>query len=196
MKYIVFDIETQNTFDEVGSSNPADLDISVISVYNSETGIVKSFLQENFSEMWPLFRETEAMIGYNSNHFDIPLLNKYYKRETGSDLTKIKSIDIMQSIKESFGRRVKLDDIANATLGKNKIAHGLEAVKWWKQGKIDEIIKYCEEDVLITHQVFLYAKENKILKLKDYISGKIINIPINTENWKPDIKESEPLSLF
>jgi DEAD/DEAH box helicase domain-containing protein len=196
MKYIVFDIETQNTFDEVGSPNPADLDISVISVFDSESNTVKSFLQENFKDMWPLFENSNAIIGYNSNHFDIPLLNKYYQKETGKDLNKLNSIDIMQSIKESFGRRVKLDDIANATLGKNKIAHGLEAVKWWRQGKIDEIIKYCEEDVLITHEIFLYAKENKKLKLKDNFTGKIIDIPIDTDKWSFENKHTEPLSLF
>jgi len=36
MRVIVFDIETQNTFDEVGSSDPADLDISCVVIHDSE----------------------------------------------------------------------------------------------------------------------------------------------------------------
>jgi DEAD/DEAH box helicase domain-containing protein len=138
--YLVFDIETRNTFQEVGSSSPADLDISVVSIYNSETDETSSFLQEDFNKMWPLFEKTSAIIGYNTEHFDIPLLNKYY----AGNLESIKSIDLMVYIKESLGRRPKLDDIAAATLGNKKSAHGLEAVKWWKEGKIKEIIKYCE----------------------------------------------------
>lgn len=191
MNYIVFDIETRNTFDEVGSPNPEDLDISVVSVYDSKTDAVTSYLQEELDNMWPLFEKTEAIIGYNSDHFDIPLLNKYYS----GDLGKIKSIDLLKDIRKSYGKRIKLDDVANATLGKNKIAHGLEAVKWWKQGKIDDIIKYCEEDVIITHQVFLHAKEHGFIKFKDF-GGNLIEIKIDTSDWKPAEKEPAMQSLF
>ncbi|NCS98591.1 hypothetical protein GW764_00205 [Candidatus Parcubacteria bacterium] len=193
MNYIVFDIETRNIFQEVGSSNPADLDISVVSVYDSKTGVVQSFTVEEFSNMWPLFENTDAMIGYNSNHFDIPLLNKYY----AGDLNEIKSIDLMVDIKKSFGRRPKLDDIAAATLGKGKISHGLQAVEWWKTGEIDKIKKYCEEDVIITKEVYEYARDNGYLKLKDKLSNEIIKIPIDTSDWKADENDSKVTkSLF
>lgn len=180
MKYIVFDIETQNTFPEVGSNNPIDLDISVTSVYDSRTDTIKSFLVEEFNKMWPLFENVDAIVGYNSNHFDIPILNKYY----GGDLYKIKSIDLMATIKESWGRRPKLDDVASATLGKNKISNGLQAVEWWKTGKIDKIKKYCEEDVLITKDIFEFARVNKFLKLKDKFKNQIIEIPIDISSWE------------
>lgn len=178
MKYVVFDIETRNIFQDVGSNDPTALDISVLSLYDSETQQTYSFLQEDFSKMWPFFERTDVLIGYNSDHFDIPLLNKYYP----GDLLRLKSIDIMKSIKESLGRRPKLDDVAHATLGKKKIAHGLEAVKWWKEGKIDLIKQYCEEDVLITKQLFEYIVQNKHIKLKDF-SGKKITVPIDTKGW-------------
>ncbi len=178
MHYLVFDIETKNIFSEVNSNDPVALDISVVSVYDSATDKVTSYLEQDFKNMWPLFENVDVMVGYNSEHFDIPLLNKYYS----GDLSKIKSIDLMVFIKNSLGRRVKLDDIAHATLGKKKIAHGLEAVKWWKEGKIDEIKKYCEEDVMITKQLYEFALANKFLKLKDF-KGEIIKIPIDTSTW-------------
>lgn len=179
MNYLVFDIETKNTFQDVGSNKAEDLDISVISVYNSADQSMQSFTEEDFAKMWPLFESTDAIVGYNSEHFDIPLLNKYYP----GDLNKIKSIDLMVYIRESLGRRPKLDDIAEATLGKKKIAHGLEAVKWWNEGKIDKIIKYCEEDVFITHDVFKFALENGFVKLKDF-RGETIEIRLDTSSWK------------
>lgn len=182
MNYIVFDIETQNIFQEVGSSDPADLDISVVSLYDSKTDSLHSFMIDEFSKMWPFFEGADAIIGYNSNHFDIPLLNKYY----AGDLNQIKSIDLLVDIRASLGRRPKLDDIAAATLGKNKISHGLQAVEWWKTGEIDKIKKYCEEDVMITKQVFDYAIKNGILKLKDKFSNQIIDIKIDTSDWKKD----------
>jgi hypothetical protein len=37
MRYVVFDLETQNIFQDVGSSDPAALDISVATVYDYGT---------------------------------------------------------------------------------------------------------------------------------------------------------------
>jgi DEAD/DEAH box helicase domain-containing protein len=175
MNYLVFDIETT---DAVGPGEITDMDISVISIYNSKDQSMQSFLEKDFGKMWKLFEETDAIVTYNGNHFDIPILNKYYS----GDLTQIKSIDMLVSIKESFGRRVKLDDIAAATLGTKKSAHGLQAVEWWKEGKIQEIIDYCEVDVKITKDVFEFAKENGFVKLKDF-TGKTIQIPLDTSSW-------------
>jgi DEAD/DEAH box helicase domain-containing protein len=193
MNYIVFDIETQNIFQEVGSSRAEDLDISVISVYDSKTDTIKSFTIEEFSEMWPLFENTDAMIGYNSDHFDIPLLNKYYH----GDLNEIKSIDLMVDIKNSYGRRPKLDNVAAATLGKGKISNGLQAVEWWKTGEIDKIKKYCEEDVMITKELFEYMRENKTVKLKDKFTNEVVEVLIDTSDWKADENDSKVTkSLF
>lgn len=175
MNYIVFDIETT---EGVGPGEITDLNISVVSLYDSRDKQIRSFVESEFGKMWKHFEGTDAIVGYNSNHFDIPILNKYYS----GDLSSIKSIDILESIRESYGRRVKLDHIAQATLGVQKTSNGLQAVEWWKEGKIDEIIKYCEADVKITTDVFHYAKENKVLKVNDY-RGKLVTIPINTGNW-------------
>jgi DEAD/DEAH box helicase domain-containing protein len=193
MNYVVFDIETQNTFDEVQSSDVTDLDISVISVYEKNTDAMKTFMIDEFSEMWPIFERADAIVGYNSEHFDIPLLNKYYS----GDLNHIKSIDLLVFIRESLGKRPKLDNVAAGTLGTNKIAHGLEAVEWWKTGEIDKIKKYCEEDVNITKQIFEYALKNKSLKVKARESDRIVEIPIDTSTWEDtDDKVAITKSLF
>jgi DEAD/DEAH box helicase domain-containing protein len=193
MNYIVFDIETRNIFSEVGSNDPKDLDISVVSIYEKKTNSMKSFLQEEFKNMWSIFESADAIIGYNSEHFDIPLLNKYYN----GNLSSIKSIDLMAAIKKSIGRRLKLDSVAEGTLGRGKIANGLEAVEWWKQGKIDLIKKYCEEDVMITKDIFEYALNNKKLLVKDKFTNKIIEIAIDTSDWiEIDEKPKLTKSLF
>jgi len=77
------------------------------------------------------------------NFFDTPILNRYYS----GDLTKIGSLDLLSEIKKSLGHRIKLDSVAEATLGRKKTGHGLEAMTWWKQGRFDDVIKYCTEDV-------------------------------------------------
>ena len=96
MRKIVLDVETKNTFQEVGTSDPAALDISLLVIHDSATDSYTTFTPEQFSALWPILEQTDLIIGYNSDYFDIPLLNKYYP----GDLTKIKSVDLMQEIKK------------------------------------------------------------------------------------------------
>ncbi len=178
MNYIVFDIETQNLFQDVGSSDPAALDLSVISLYDSKTKTYTSATIDTLENIWPILETADALVGYNSNHFDIQLLNKYYP----GDITHIKSIDLLEDIKASFGRRLRLDDVAKATIGAKKNADGLQAVRWWREGKVDLIIKYCEQDVKVTKEVFEYALNNGHVKIKDGFRKR--EIPIDTTHWK------------
>lgn len=178
MRYIVFDLETQNIFQEVGSTDVTDLDISVATVYDSITDTYTTVAIDELATIWPIIESADALVGYNSNHFDIPLLNKYYP----GDLTHIKSIDILESIKDSLGRRLRLDNIAQATVGAKKSADGLQAVRWWREGEIDKIKKYCEQDVKVTKKIFDYAMEHGHLLYKDGYRKK--EIPIDTSSWR------------
>lgn len=189
MRKIFFDIETRNTFQEANTNDPADLDISVVCIYDTETETATSYLQEDLPKLWPILEKADSIIGYNSEHFDMPLLNKYY----AGDLSKIKHVDLLKEIKASLGRRIKLDDVADATLGRKKIAHGLEAIEWWKAGEIDKIIKYCIEDVMITKAIYDYAMKHKKLKYKEF--GKLKDISLDPSNWETKEDTSMTFSL-
>ncbi len=178
MRKIVFDIETKNLFSDVGKNDPALLDISIVCIHDSETDSYSSYLEEELPKLWPILERADMLIGFNSDHFDIPLLNKYYP----GDLTKIKSLDILKEIHTSYGRRMKLDQLAEGTLGKNKIAHSLEAVVWWKNGEIEKIRKYCIEDVKITKEIYDYALQNNKLIFKE--GGKLNEIKLDTSKWE------------
>jgi DNA polymerase III epsilon subunit-like protein len=181
MRKIVFDIETRNTFQEVGSTESTALDISIVCIHDSSTDTYSSYLVEELPKLWPILESADLLIGYNSEHFDLPLLNKYY----AGDLSRIKHVDILKEIKLSFGRRMKLDQVAEGTLGINKSGHGLEAITWWRQGEIEKIRKYCLDDVRITKEVYEYALKNNMLKFKE--GGKIMDIKLDTSNWeKPE----------
>jgi DEAD/DEAH box helicase domain-containing protein len=177
MRYVVFDLETQNIFQDVGSSDPAALDISVATVYDYGTDIYTTVDISELSRLWPIIEAADALVGYNSNHFDIPLLNKYYPGE----LTHIKSIDILEAIKASLGRRLRLDSIAQATIGAKKSADGLQAVRWWREGNIAAIKKYCEQDVKVTKKIFDYALKNGHVLFKDGYRKK--EIPLDISSW-------------
>ncbi|MCK5095998.1 MAG: ribonuclease H-like domain-containing protein [Candidatus Pacebacteria bacterium] len=193
MRKIVFDIETQNTFQEVGSSDVTSLDISVVCVHDSETNSYSSYTIDEIDKLWSIIEKADMLIGYNSDHFDIPLLNKYYQ----GDLTHIQSLDILAKIKEVAGKRVRLDQIAEATIGENKSGHGLQAVTWWKQGKIDKIVKYCLDDVRITKDIYDFAMKEGYLKYS--IAGDEQIIKLDTSQWeKPNESEKSTMtqSLF
>lgn len=178
MRKVVFDIETKNIFQDVGSNNPVDLSISLVGVYEYEKDAYSTYLEEDFSKLWPIMENADMLITFNGDHFDIPLLNKYYS----GDLLKIKSLDLLKEVQKSAGRRMKLDQIAEGTLKINKSGHGLDAIKWWKEGKIDELKKYCLDDVRITKDIYEYAlKEGKIF----FKEGPNINeVKLDTRDWE------------
>ena len=190
MRYIVFDLETQNIFQEVGSSDPAALDISVATVYDSETDKYTTVLVDDIDSLWPIIEKADALVGYNSNHFDIPLLNKYYP----GDLTQIKSIDLLEDIKNSLGRRLRLDSVAQATIGAKKSADGLQAVRWWREGNIKDLMKYCEQDVKVTKEIFEYARQNGHVKFKDGHRKK--EIPLDTSSWEEKVESGMTHSML
>ncbi len=177
MRYVVFDLETQNYFSDVGSNDPVGLDISVGCFYDSGTDHYTAVTVDELATVWPILEGADALVGYNSNHFDIPLLNKYYP----GDLARIKSIDLLESIKNSLGRRLRLDSVAEATVGAKKSADGMQAVRWWREGKINEIKKYCLQDVKVTKEIFEYALKNGHVKFKDGRQKR--DIPIDTSTW-------------
>ncbi len=184
MKKIVFDTETSNLFADVGSNDPSALNLSVVCIYDSDTGIYSSFLQEDLPKLWPILESADLLIGYNSDHFDIPLLNKYY----GGDLTKIKSLDILKEIKNSYGRRMKLDQVAEGTFGEHKTSNGLEATRWWNNGEYQKVIDYCIADVRITKEVYEYARANNKLYFQE--GGEKIEIKLDTSKWEDSHKSA------
>ncbi len=189
MRKVVFDIETRNVFEDVGKADPVLLDISLVGIYDYETDEYSSYLVEELPKLWQILERTDLLIGFNSDHFDIPLLNKYYH----GDLLNIKSLDLLKEIRNSLGRRIGLGVIAEATLGYGKSGHGLQAIEWWKKGDIESIKKYCLQDVKVTKEVYEYALKHKKLKYKD---GEIIkDVIIDTSDWDKKTEAVQNFSL-
>jgi DEAD/DEAH box helicase domain-containing protein len=178
MRKITFDIETKNFFQDVGSNDPTALDISVVCIHDSLTDTFSSYLEKDFGKLWPILEQADMLITWNGDHFDIPLLNKYYP----GDLTKIKSLDLMKEAQKVLGRRLKLDTVGEATLGKNKTGHGLDAITWWRNGELEKLVSYCIEDVRLTRDLYDYAIKNKHLKYKDL--GGIRELKLDPTNWE------------
>lgn len=164
-KEIIFDIETIGDI-----SDYSKLKVTVISMYRYETGTFESYTENELGKVWPLFERADRLIGYNSEHFDLPVLNNYYM----GDLLQFPHLDLLKKIKESLGIRLKLKDVAEATLDNvTKSADGLQAMQWYKEGKIDEIKKYCEQDVNVTKQLYEFGRDNRQLFYKT-LTGEVM----------------------
>lgn len=171
---IVFDIETKNTFDEVGAGNHKGLRVSVVALYDYVTDEFKVFREENLSELWSLLEKASLLIGYNSKYFDVPVLQNYYL----GNLLQLPHLDLLEEIKKSAGFRLKLDDVARATLQTQKSGHGLQAVEWYKAGEWEKIEKYCTDDVRITRDLYEFGKKHKQIFYPD-ITGGVKPLPVN-----------------
>ncbi len=190
---IVFDIETQNTFADV-DNDFKKLRVSVISLYRYETGQYESYTEGELGKVWPLFEHADRLIGFNSEHFDLPVLNNYYL----GDLLSFPHLDLMKCVKQSLGIRLKLADIAAATLDNvTKSADGLQAIRWWKEGKIDEIKKYCEQDVRVTKELYEFGRDNGQLFYKS-LTGEMLPFAVDCSFPKANVvgaKKSINLTL-
>lgn len=185
MRRITFDIETEGDF--LGNGNFSNLEVTVVGVYDSHSKEYSSYLKNELHKLWPLMEAADMLVGFNSDHFDIPILNKYY----AGDLTKIKSLDLLKEVKNVLGRRLKLDNLAEATLGRKKIGNGLEAVEWWKQGLVEKVREYCLDDVKITEELYLFAKKHRSLKYRDF--DGLREIKLDTKSWE-DLPDSPGLT--
>lgn len=176
MRRITLDIETEGDFRTNGDFS--NLEVTIACIHDSETDAYKSFLKPELDQLWPILERADLIVGYNSDHFDIPILNKYYP----GDLSKIRSLDLLKEVKNALGRRLKLDGIVEATLGKKKSGNGLEAVRWWAEGKVEKVRQYCIDDVRLTKDIYEYAKKNGSLKYRDF--DGIREIKLDTSSWE------------
>lgn len=185
---VVLDIETQNTFQDVGAYNAALLKVSLVGCYFYETDTFEAFLEPDLPKLWPRLEKSDRVIGYNLFGFDYPCLQTYY---TG-DFRKIPTVDILVEIEKRIGFRVKLDDVAHATLGMGKSGSGLQAVEFWKNGEIDKLRDYCLQDVRVTRDVYEHALANRQIFYFDRLGQKqAVPMPI----LPPAEEEKPPLNL-
>ncbi len=187
-KEIVIDIETQTGFGEV-EGGIKGLRVSIVVIYQYETNQFRAFREEELSGLWPILENADRIIGYNSIHFDVPVLNNYY----AGNLLDFPQLDMLRVVKDSLGTRLKLDDIAKATLKIAKSGHGLDAVKWFQEGNWDDLIKYCKDDVEITRDVYEFGKKNKQLFYNDIMSGQLRPFPVNFD--PPEVAAQTPKNV-
>lgn len=148
---IVFDIET---IGNISTPNFVDeMQITVVGVYNYAKDEYKTYFLEELSELEADLKQANLLVGFNNDHFDTPILNKYFNL----DLFSIASFDILREFRAKTGKRLGLDAIASMTLGSSKSGTGSNAMLLYQEGKLQELADYCLNDVKLTKDIFEYC---------------------------------------
>lgn len=159
---LVIDVETQKSFQEVGGQRNAEkLLISVAGVYSYSRDEYKAFEESELPLLEKWLQEADLVVGFNLLHFDLPALSPYFEIDT----TKLPVLDIMADLTDKLGHRVTLASVAQATLHAGKTGDGLEAIKHFKEGRMEELKKYCLDDVRLTKELFDFGLHEGYLKI-------------------------------
>jgi DEAD/DEAH box helicase domain-containing protein len=176
---VVFDLETQRSFQEVGGKgNLHELKLSIAVLYDYPTGEFTTFGEAAVDRLVDELLSASRVIGFNIKNFDYGVLRGYRADVDFRQLGAKKTLDMLEKIQQQWGFRVSLDSIAKATLGRGKSGQGLDALRWFKEGRLDLIEQYCRDDVDITRQVFEYGRDHGRLKYMDRY-GEVRTAPVD-----------------
>lgn len=171
---LVFDLETQKSFEEVAGRNTRQLGMSVGVVYSFADDRFRVFYENEVDRLIATLASAELVVGYNLIGFDYEVLRGYGEFPSGTPQT----LDIMVELQQRLSFRPKLESVVQATLGEGKTGDGLQALRWYREGRLDEIAKYCQEDVRLTRDLYLYGKRNRHVLVARY-SGAPIKVEVN-----------------
>ena len=133
---VYFDLETRRTANDAGGwDKKRDMGMSVGVTYSTGTGEYRIFREETADELVDQLRRADLVVGFNVVNFDYEVLMGYTVLDLPSQL---ETLDMMVELEKVLGHRLKLESLAQATLGVGKSAEGLDAIKWVAAGQDHE----------------------------------------------------------
>ena len=176
MKNIVyFDLETQKSADDVGGwVHIRDMRMSVGVTFSTARGTYEVYEEARINELIEELRRADLVVGFNSLRFDYEVLtghNPFF------DPQQVRTLDMLVALQNTLTHRLSLDAIAAATLGVQKTSEGLQAIRWFREGKLAEIAEYCCFDVKITRLVHEYGRTHRQLHYVNRF-GKRLTVPV------------------
>ena len=163
---VYFDLETQRTANDVGGwGNKGKMGMSIGVTFSTKLNEYRIYRESEVQDLIQQLMRADLVVGFNHISFDYEVLMAY----TVMDLREqLRSLDLMVDLEQRLGHRLKLDAVATASLGGlSKTADGLDAIRWWQQGKVAEIAEYCCYDVKVTKCVHEYGVEHGFVKYMD-----------------------------
>ncbi|HYG21178.1 MAG TPA: ribonuclease H-like domain-containing protein [Verrucomicrobiae bacterium] len=179
MKNIVyFDLETQKSADDVGGWDKiSNMGMSIGVTYSTARGDYRIYSEKQVDDLIHELQRADLVVGFNNLRFDYEVLHGY----TALDLRQLPTLDMMLDLQATLQHRLSLDSIATATFGVEKTAEGLQAIEWYRAGKLMNIAEYCCYDVKITRLVHEYGCSNRQLFYHNRF-GKKLSVSVG---WNP-----------
>lgn len=188
---IVLDLETQKDFAEAGGrSQHSKLRVSVCGIYSYADDSYQCFEEARLAKLGEILQAADQVIGYNIREFDFQVLQPYLN----FSLETMPALDILEEIEKVLGHRIRLEAIAQATLGTGKTGSGLAAIGLWKAGQIEELKSYCLNDVKLTKEIYEYAQANGKLLFQDFF--EVREIAVNFPEPAARVNATVQASLF
>jgi len=193
--YLVFDIEIIKTIKEVQEElkladermsfgHPQVMGFAVGVLYDSSKNIFRAFKDANeFANYLLDFKG--ILVSFNGIRFDLPCLLKHIDIDIYHALQKKPHLDMLAYFYEKVNGkfRVSLDNLAKNTINKGKTGNGADAPLLFRQGKLGELIDYCQNDVIITKEVFEFGLEHDSLNYFDSQTGKVESLEVDFKKW-------------
>jgi DEAD/DEAH box helicase domain-containing protein len=194
MRLAVLDLETQKSFRDVGRNKLHELKVSVAGWYEYATDAYLIFEEKEIPQLEERLRQVDLVIGFNIKGFDLPVLEPYLL----AAISDIPVFDMLEEIVKVRGHRVTLESLAVGTLASSKSGKGLDAVRFFQEGNLEALKKYCLDDVRITKEVFDYGRANRRVLFKSERDFQIHEVPVAWEDLTPFGKRPSPIqsSLF
>jgi DEAD/DEAH box helicase domain-containing protein len=148
---LVFDLETLRLAAEVGGwSHIRDMGMSLGVTWDLDGDTWQTYFEEEVEDLVEDLLTARLVIGFNVRRFDLEVLRGY----TDRDLGKVRILDLLEVLKGRLGFRVSLASLAEANFGEGKLADGLKAVEWVREGRFDLLETYCKKDVELTGRIY------------------------------------------
>ncbi|OGY62431.1 MAG: hypothetical protein A2745_03085 [Candidatus Harrisonbacteria bacterium RIFCSPHIGHO2_01_FULL_44_13] len=180
MDKLVIDIETKNSFADVGGQDHLnDLLISGVGVYSYNRNTFLYFDENQLNDLAPVLQKAGLIIGFSINRFDIPVLANYFN----FNLFAVPRLDLLDEIELLLGQRVGLDLLAKTNLGIGKTHYSLEAIKLYRDGNFEELKNYCLNDVKITKELYELAQKQGHLLVPKKITGELIKVNFGWQEY-------------
>jgi RNase H-like protein len=170
MNIVYFDLETQRTANDVGGwDKKSNMGMSLGVTYSTNLNEYRIYTEKNVDDLVQQLLRADLVVGFNIVHFDYEVLMGY----TILDLPdQLRSLDLLVEVEKILGNKLKLDNIAQATLGLGKTGDGVDAIKWWREKRLMEVAEYCCFDVKVTKLVHEHGLEHRELFYTDQFSRK------------------------
>ncbi len=177
---LVLDVETQKSFKEVGKSKMAGLSklkASVVCIYDYQSGEYSSYEEKDMLALDKRIQTVGLLVGFNIKKFDMEVLRPYLF----TPVEKLPVLDLLDAIERARGHRASLDSVSRATINEGKSGDGAEAITLFREGRMEELTKYCLDDVRLTKTVYEFGRrEGKIFFTSSW-DFKKYEIPVDWE---------------